>query len=167
LAAGFFRKAAVLAVGRLDLRIGEPFADVDLALSLLEAGHRAVYEPACRIFGSPAGRRKREGFAAARSAERLFWKHAARRGWTRSLLSHALLVAAEGLYWLTHPWRITRLCGRASIWLQMTVSTALRRRARVISPPASPPGSAEASRVEGTGNRRASPPGRNPGRTAA
>jgi GT2 family glycosyltransferase len=138
LVAAFYRRDAVLSVGGVDVTLGEELADVDLALSLQEAGYCTVVAPSSRTYYRPVLRlRERDEFDEARRAERLFWKHAAVEGWFRSLVSHAWRIAAETLVSFPRRRVLARLRGRIR---------GCRERAPV-SRPASRQGQARASSV--------------------
>ena len=112
-AGGFYRRAA-LGEGQplFDAALGPELADADLALRLREAGYRTVCEPMSRVLQSRTRTTLVDGFASARRAERLFWRHAAANGWRRSLGSHAQLVARELVCSLPHPRAATQLAAR-------------------------------------------------------
>lgn len=96
LRAGFFRRQAVLELGGFCESVGDHFADVDLALSLAEAGWQAVVEPHCRIEEITAASSTLESaFMTGRQAERLFWRHAKYNGWLGSLVQHPFILAGE------------------------------------------------------------------------
>lgn len=94
LAAGFYRKQAVEAVGGFEASVGAELADLDLAFSLAAAGYRSVVEPSARVIGTPADLTQRSAFQAGQAAERLFWRHVGERGAT-ALLLHPLELASD------------------------------------------------------------------------
>lgn len=113
--AAFYRRPALLALGEgvaFDSSMGDPLADVDLALRLRQAGHLAVFEPASLVYAPAAEVPARGALGRARQAERLFWRHARAGGWTRSLTAHALVVAAQFGRSLPGPRSVTQLLGR-------------------------------------------------------
>ena len=97
LAAGFFAREALDALGGFAEEVGDGLADIDAALSLAELGYRTVVEPACKLTagsdysleGTPAA------FTRGRQLERLFLRHAAANGGLRALLAHPLAIAAD------------------------------------------------------------------------
>lgn len=149
LRAAFYRREAVRSVGGVDPAVGEELADVDLALSLQEAGYRAVvvlasgtrYRPGASLPG-------RDEFREALREERLFRKHAAAKGWRRSLLGHAWHIACETIVSFPRPRTFTRLLGRACAWLEKAPAC----------PPASPPEAVPASARYRAGPGRRSKP---------
>jgi hypothetical protein len=113
IAAGFYRRAALGEAHPLfDAALGPELADADLALRLCEAGYRTVCEPRSRVLQVRDKPTLAGGFASARRAERLFWRHAAAKGWRRSLGSHALGVARELASSLPHPRAATQIAAR-------------------------------------------------------
>lgn len=111
LQAGFYRTRILQTLGGWDSLMGDHLADVDLALTLQDAGYRSVCAESCRVYGSasdvPVG-----SFTQGRCAERLFLRHAPQQGWFRSLLAHPFAVAWNMLADLPHPGAITQLFGR-------------------------------------------------------
>jgi hypothetical protein len=111
--AAFYRRAAAAAEhGFFDETMGDRLADVDLALRLRQAGYLAHFEPGSVIYDAPADSSPPASFAAAHRAERLFWRHVATNGWTRSLAMHSLVVAGELRRSLVRPSVLTQLAGR-------------------------------------------------------
>ena len=110
--AGFYRRAALGNRTRVfDPALGS-FADFDLALRLLEAGYRTVCEPASIVFQSPLPLDPAGGWTQARQSEQLFWRHAAKFGWPRSIAAHLALVAGEFARSLPRPRALAQLAGR-------------------------------------------------------
>ena len=93
----FYRRDVLSALCGLDERIADEHADVDLAMLLGQLEQRTVFEPASRITESlpSAAHPRSSAFVRGRSAERLFWRHAAQRGWIASLLLHPWAVLAD------------------------------------------------------------------------
>ena len=112
-AAGFYRRAALgTRTLAFDPALGINFADVDLALRLQEAGYRTVCEPASIVFQPPLPLESGGGWTEARQAEQLFWRHAAKFGWPRSLAAHLAMVAGEFAQSLPRPRALAQLAGR-------------------------------------------------------
>jgi hypothetical protein len=104
LAAGFFRRNVLQALGGLDASLDDRHVDVDLALAIASLNLLTVCEPACRVKSTIDQQSQRpRTFAHGKSAERLFWRHAETRGKMASLLMHPLVllndvgVAGSGL----------------------------------------------------------------------
>jgi len=111
LVAGFYRREAVLSAGGFDETIGERYADVDMALTLKQAGYRSTCESGSLVFGDLSVTEPL-GFTDARRVERLFWKHAPFHHRLGPILLHALTVAVELLLPFPGPRSIRRLLGR-------------------------------------------------------
>jgi len=98
LVAASFRKAALVAFGgEIPLAVDDQFADVDLALTLQEAGWAVTLDPTCRVFASAIDEFPLGGFKFGMWSERLFWHHAKHRGFIRELLAHPLVTAIDCL----------------------------------------------------------------------
>jgi hypothetical protein len=110
--AGFYRREALHRIGGLDPAVGTRLADVDLALALRSAGYGTACETGSRVTGPALDQDRVLGWRESAQAEYLFWKHAGRRGWIRSLCGHTLLIASELLQSIVHPWRLIGLLGR-------------------------------------------------------
>ena len=97
LAAGFFARDLLDALGGFADEVGDELADVDLALSLAELGFRTAFEPDCKLHASgdiEQGKR-RSALSRGRQLERLFLRHAAARGGIWAVLAHPLAIAAD------------------------------------------------------------------------
>jgi hypothetical protein len=117
LAAAFYRRSAIRAVGGLCEDISEQFADAHLALSLRALGLRCTLEPACQIVGLPEVA-PLPSFALGRQAERLFVQHLGIHPGKGAWARHALVVVGS---WLRRPHRLgayTQLLGRLSAWVE-------------------------------------------------
>ena len=90
LAAGFYRREVLQALGGFDARLDERYADVDVALAIAALDFRTVCEPASRVVATAARSDddRRAPFARGRNAERVFWRNAEARGKWVSLLMH-------------------------------------------------------------------------------
>lgn len=111
--AAFYRRLAVSPTRALfDESLGDSFVDVDLALRLRQSGYVACFEPASIVYQVAGDSPQPSGFAAARHAERLFWRHAPMSGWTRSIALHSLVVGGEFCRGFPRPRALTHLAGR-------------------------------------------------------
>jgi hypothetical protein len=89
LAAGFFRREVMEALGGFDSRLDDRYADVDLALAIAALDLRAVCEPGSRVVQTTVrDDQRRASFARGRNAERIFWRNAPARGMLPSLVMH-------------------------------------------------------------------------------
>jgi hypothetical protein len=106
--AAFYRRDALRSAGPVfDVELGEQLAALDLCLRLRQAGRRVVLEPASRVSASGAVRQPQ-----ARQLERLFWRHAADRGWLGSVAAHCAVVAGDFCRAFPRPRCLTGLVGR-------------------------------------------------------
>jgi hypothetical protein len=113
LAAGFYRREAVLSVGGFCGAVGVELADVDLACSLRAIGLRAVHEENSVVTSRVPAAVCRLSWHHGRQAERLFWRNAAAAGWCRALFLHVWTVACELASNAHRPTIVSQLCGRA------------------------------------------------------
>ena len=74
-AAGFYRRSALDQVGGWPARMGEYFADLDVALSLSEAGYETALDPSTVIIRSASAGTSNGAFGKSRDQERVFWRH--------------------------------------------------------------------------------------------
>ena len=90
LAAGFYRRDVLQALGGFDARLDQRYVDVDLALAIAALDLRTICEPASRVIATAAsaGDEHRAPIARGRNAERVFWRNAEARGKWVSLLMH-------------------------------------------------------------------------------
>lgn len=91
--AGFYRRWLWDAIGGFCERLDVAWADVDFALSLQALGYRAVLAADSVVRTSSAA--VLDGplsFRSGRSAESVFWRHAADNGWLASVVCHPLTV---------------------------------------------------------------------------
>jgi hypothetical protein len=119
LAAGFYRREVLLALGGFEEHLGQSLADVAAALAIAELGHLHHCEPASRLVESesPAAANS-HGFAASRAAEQLFWRYARQRGLPLSLGFHAASVLVNALRQAPRVTAATSLLGRAAAWCE-------------------------------------------------
>jgi hypothetical protein len=97
LAAGFFSRELLDALGGFADEVGDELADIDLALSLAELGYRTAFEPDCKLHahGDIQERKRTGALSRGRQLERLFLRHAASRGGIWAVLAHPLAIAAD------------------------------------------------------------------------
>ena len=110
-AAAFYRKSALMRVGRFSSCFGDRLSSVDLGLTLQEAGYRSPLSAACRLLTAapPAG--TQGGLARGWSAERLFWRWLPATGRGKWLLLHGLRMAAVSAGAVVRPSRLLELLG--------------------------------------------------------
>jgi hypothetical protein len=97
LAAGFYRREILLALGGFDAEATDRLADVSLAIDLAALDLRCEFEPAariCQVADSWAGAAE-PAFARGRAAERLFWRHSATAGSPLAMMAHAFAAAVD------------------------------------------------------------------------
>ena len=109
--AGFYRVDAVLAVGGFDAQVGDDLADVDLAATLAAVGYRSELAAESCLVADPEIP-SAHNFQRGRQQQRFFWRHAAQRGWIRSLLCHPFTVVRQALGDIPHPGSVGQLLGR-------------------------------------------------------
>lgn len=112
LAASFYRRRILQALGGLDRDLSISMVDVDIALCCEELGFRTVIEPASRVYAPQRVLRTDSGFWQGQAAERLFWRHMKHRGSVASWLAHPFSIAAECLREAPSPSAVTSLIGR-------------------------------------------------------
>jgi GT2 family glycosyltransferase len=98
--AGFFRRSALLAVGKLPEDFGAYFEDVDLAHRLRAAGYEAWFEPESRVthhLSSSYGRRPSRRTLERQSCneERVFWRNTPHHELIRRLPRHLAVLAGK------------------------------------------------------------------------
>jgi len=113
LAAGFYRRDVLTALGGFEVGLGDVLADVGAALSIRALGRLHVCEPAARLAmiedcAEAIGR----GFQTRCAAERLFWRHAAARGTALSIILHGLCILADTIGQAPQLSTLTSLVGR-------------------------------------------------------
>lgn len=109
--AGFYRTELLAQLGGWETSVGEYWADVDLALTLASAGLECVASERSVVLGSPETPVV-NSLTNSRCGERVFWRHAAHRGWIGSLVAHPYTVALTALRDLPAPRALTQLIGR-------------------------------------------------------
>lgn len=115
LAAAFYRRSAVLALGGFCSEAGEAWADADLGLALRWLGFCCVLEPQsvlrCQAADTEAVA-DGSSFAAGRYAERVFWRYRRQSGTLVPLLAHSGYVAGSALANAHRPASYAALAGR-------------------------------------------------------
>jgi hypothetical protein len=111
--AAFYRTAALELVGGMSPALGLAQADVDLALTLAQAGLNCVLEPNSRVFADPDTDALETPFRESLHEERLFWRNLPRSGRGSAVVAHLGLVAVEIARGLVRPTTCLRLAGRA------------------------------------------------------
>lgn len=127
LAAAFYRRRVLQALGGLDRDLSISLVDVDLALCCEELGFRTVVEPASRVYATNRVLRTDAGFWQGQAAERLFWRHMKHRGSMSSWLAHPFSIAAECLREAPSPSAVTSLLGRVVGSLHSEGATQIKR----------------------------------------
>ncbi|MDX1944841.1 MAG: glycosyltransferase family 2 protein [Pirellulaceae bacterium] len=97
LAAGFWRRSAVLAHGGFEATLGDDLADVGLGLALRELGLKTVCEPKSQLTAiiDPLPLHRANSLHQGQRAERLFWRFAAHAGLGLALASHPFTILAD------------------------------------------------------------------------
>jgi hypothetical protein len=116
LAAGLFRRQAVLDAGGFCPELGYQMADVDLGLMLAAAGYRAVHEEASVVTTERLVDDVPLSIAAGRAAEAIFWRNATHGDWTTALVGHPLVWLRELLSNLHRPAIALQMLGRLWGW---------------------------------------------------
>jgi hypothetical protein len=113
LEAGFYRRLpSDGARGPFDPTLEPNAAAVDLSLRFKQAGNSTVVDAESLVCLSPAAQRRDGAFSEARSAERLFWRHAASHGWLKSCAAHGPVAAGAFFQALPRPAALAQLIGR-------------------------------------------------------
>jgi hypothetical protein len=96
LAAAFYRRDVLAAVGGFDTDLGAELADVGAGVAIQALGRLRVCEPASQLVQVYLPRGARDGgFVSGRGAERLFWRWASMHGWAVALGLHPFSVVAD------------------------------------------------------------------------
>jgi len=116
LAAGFYRRSVLIALGGFATNLGDELADLDFALSAKALGMCTNLETGSRVLANDEATQSillcnPRSFAAGRQAERLFWRHQSQFGSVASVL-HPMAVAGETVLNLTSLAGIGRFLGR-------------------------------------------------------
>jgi hypothetical protein len=110
--AAFYRRWLWEAMGGFCEQLGIPWTDADFALSLQTLGYRSVLEPECVLRSSSSLGRELASLRSGRCAERVFWRHAAGKGWLGSLAMHPSTVVGLVLQNWQRPSAYLHLLGR-------------------------------------------------------
>lgn len=110
--AGFYRRWLWEAIGGFCERLDAHGADVDFALTLKSLGYRCALEPDSVLRASATVVDDPVSFGSGRSAEQVFWRHAATQGWLMSLLLHPFTVLGSVLRAWQRPGAYLQLLGR-------------------------------------------------------
>jgi hypothetical protein len=115
LAAGFYRRGVLKALGGLDTAAGDRLADADLALALADLALQAALAPQSQVVqvADPLAATRDGTFAHGRAAQRLFSRSAARVGLPLALAALPLTIASEVLGGLPSLSGLWSLVGRA------------------------------------------------------
>lgn len=134
LAAGFYSRDVLDALGGFAPEVGDELADVDLALSLSELGFRTAVEPECKVLAAASCELSAAGaFTCGRQLERLFLRHAPGAGALRAVLAHPLAIAADLAAELPRPSVLLKLMGRlVASWEFGTIRSYKQRLAEAI-----------------------------------
>ena len=118
LAAGFYRRQALVDVGGFRRDVGVELVDVDISLRLQAAGYRCVHEAASLVTTEESVSSQALSFQSGREAELFFWCHAAQSGWVPALLMHPCSVVLELVGNLFRPQILLRMLGRVAACLE-------------------------------------------------
>ncbi len=129
LAAAFYNRVTLDAVGWLGTDVGAELADMQLGLLLRQAGYQSLVDPQLQVRVPNAPLEQLGCFRRALYAERMFWQHAPAVGWFRSLLAHPLTLASELAAEFPRPRILAALAGRAAGFLSLGT---IRRRQQLL-----------------------------------
>jgi len=130
LAAGFYRRSVIEALGGLCTTVGPRFSDVDLGLCLRALEYHSVVESESVVVGDVADDATIDCFRSGRCAERAFWRHAGTNGWLGSLFFHPFVVVGSVLAGWRRLGTYTGLFGRTVGMIQAFFSRG-KDRARI------------------------------------
>jgi hypothetical protein len=129
LPAGYYRRDVLLALGGFEPSLGDELADVGLALDIEALGLLSVCERSSQIVQQEEPKQANSGPALpGRAAQRLFHRHAARRGLAASLAVHPVTVACD---WFQRAARLNvlgTLVGRAMGLYEMAMLRDYQQR---------------------------------------
>jgi hypothetical protein len=119
LAAAFYRRDVLVAIGGFDMALGTSLADVAIALAIQALGKLHVCEPASELVRSrdPAIDAA-AGFESGRAAERLFWLYAGQHGLAVAMCLHPIAIASDAVRCARSFSLVTSLFGRAAAWFE-------------------------------------------------
>lgn len=120
-AAGFYRRAALLEVGKFPEHFGAYFEDVDLSFRLRRAGSTILHDPTSVVwhrvsssYGRTPGRRTLERQSC--NEERVFWRNVRGRERVRRLPRHAAVLVGKAARRLGEGTLVPWLTGRVRAW---------------------------------------------------
>ncbi len=120
--AAFYRRSALESVDPWQRGRGLSLSGIELALALRHQGYRCAMEPACRTVAQPGLGTRPGAFRIGVEEACVFWRWAAREGWSGSVAGHAALLVSECLSGLVWPPRALRAAGRIAGGLQAAFS---------------------------------------------
>lgn len=120
LAAAFYRRSALERVGWLANDIGADLADIDVALSLVQAGYACCFEPEFVLWlvEKDAPLEEVSPFASGRGSERMLCRHAPILGGRRAIACRPAFVAAQLVLGVAKPERFAQSLGRVLAWFE-------------------------------------------------
>lgn len=130
LAAGFYRRSVIEALGGFCTTVGPQFSDVDLGLCLKALDYHSAVEPESVVVGDAADIATIDCFRSGRCAERVFWRQAGTNGWLSSLFFHPFVVVGSVLVGWRRLGTYASLLGRAVGMIQALFGRK-RDRARI------------------------------------
>lgn len=128
IAAGFYRRQAVVDAGGFDAHVGPLAADVDLGLSLRRSGLQVVHVPESMVIAQHVPGRAPLSLRDGRALERLFWRNVPQGRWKRSLILHGLAIAHELLVNACRAAVLPHMLGRILGTLDLASSLGHRRK---------------------------------------
>ena len=128
IAAAFYCRSALEAIGGFSRQAAASLAGVDAALGLRRLDFHCVFEPQCVVVADNTSDDK-IGFRFGRDAERLFWRWSSTGGLIGSLLGHVAMVVGECAIAVCRPSMLAQLAGR--VWGAASWAAVGRRAAPV------------------------------------
>jgi hypothetical protein len=123
LTAGFYRRAAIAALGGFETNLGDEWADVGMALALRALGQLHACQPSARLIQITTPRLiKAGGFRAGRACEQLFWRNPARRAALLAVALHGTAIVSDLVRRGLSISAAASLIGRAAAWLEFGAS---------------------------------------------
>lgn len=126
--AGFYRREALLALGRLDGTAGAEMADAELSVRMRAVGLACRVAPESRVLADESLLATPASFSRGRMAERMFWRTAGEMGWAGSLAVHPAAVLTEWVKNVHRPGGWLQLMGRAVGMLELGDHRAYREK---------------------------------------
>ena len=129
--AGFYRRDALLRIGRFPEDFRAYFEDVDVAFRLHWAGYHLLFEPASRVYhhiSSSYGRPSRRLLEQqSRNEESVFWRNLPTRDLLRALPLHLAVLLAKAGRRMQRGELLPFLCGRLSLLGEVPILLRHRR----------------------------------------